>query len=153
MATYLPWYDGVVVNDQATLMQIERYFSTWWRATTYSQWGENIPEQAVAWGMDRQRGAGWLYFLASTISRLDPTWPFPSGLCERWGLPSGTAYSHKQLNGSNRKSDCRLDQPLLQNVWHEVEYIPDVCRATHGAHIDFHRAWRTVYLLFTMVRI
>jgi hypothetical protein len=33
-------------------------------------------------------------------------------------------------------SDCKHDQLLLQNVWHDVEYRLDVCRATNGAHIE-----------------
>jgi hypothetical protein len=27
---------------------------------------------------------------------------------------------------------AKIDQPLLQNVCHEVEYLLDVCRATNG---------------------
>jgi hypothetical protein len=30
----------------------------------------------------------------------------------------------------------KTDQPLLQNVWHEVGYRLDVCRATNGAHTE-----------------
>jgi hypothetical protein len=29
---------------------------------------------------------------------------------------------------------AKTDQPLLQNIWHEVKYCLDVCRATNGAH-------------------
>jgi hypothetical protein len=29
-----------------------------------------------------------------------------------------------------------IDQPLLQNVWHEVEYRLDLSRATNGAHTE-----------------
>jgi hypothetical protein len=47
------------------------------------------------------------------------------------------------------------DQPLLQNMWHEVEYCLDVCRATEGAHIEL--VWgmvkKLLELLFTMVCI
>jgi hypothetical protein len=31
---------------------------------------------------------------------------------------------------------AKTDQPLSQNVWHEVEYHLDVCRATNGAHTE-----------------
>jgi len=31
---------------------------------------------------------------------------------------------------------AKTDQPLLQNVWHEIEYLIHVCRATNGAHIE-----------------
>ncbi|KAG8230858.1 hypothetical protein J437_LFUL010779 [Ladona fulva] len=29
-----------------------------------------------------------------------------------------------------------IDRRMLQNVWDEVEYRVDVCRVTHGAHIE-----------------
>jgi hypothetical protein len=35
-----------------------------------------------------------------------------------------------------RTAIAKTDQPLLQNVWHKVEYHLDVCRATNGAHIE-----------------
>jgi hypothetical protein len=35
-----------------------------------------------------------------------------------------------------RTAIAEIDQPLLQNVWHEVEYRLDVCRATNGAQIE-----------------
>jgi hypothetical protein len=31
---------------------------------------------------------------------------------------------------------AKTDQPLLPNVWHEVKYRLDVCRATNGAHTE-----------------
>jgi hypothetical protein len=34
-----------------------------------------------------------------------------------------------------RKATAKTDQPLLQNVWHEVECLLDVCVATNEAHI------------------
>jgi hypothetical protein len=38
------------------------------------------------------------------------------------------------LNDLIRKATEKTDHLLLQNVWHEVEYCLDVCRATNGAH-------------------
>jgi len=35
-----------------------------------------------------------------------------------------------------RTATAKTDQPLLQNVWHEVEYRFDVCRATNAGHIE-----------------
>jgi hypothetical protein len=35
-----------------------------------------------------------------------------------------------------RIATAKTDQPLLQNIWHEVGYRLDVCRATNGAHIE-----------------
>jgi hypothetical protein len=29
-----------------------------------------------------------------------------------------------------------IDAPMLMCVWQEVEYRIDVCRVTHGAHIE-----------------
>jgi hypothetical protein len=31
---------------------------------------------------------------------------------------------------------AKIDQPLLQNVWHKLEYCLDVCRGTNRAHIE-----------------
>jgi hypothetical protein len=35
-----------------------------------------------------------------------------------------------------RTAIAKIYQPLLQNVWHEVECRLDVCRATNGAHTE-----------------
>jgi hypothetical protein len=35
-----------------------------------------------------------------------------------------------------RTATAKLEQPLVPNIWDEVEYILDVCRATIGAHIE-----------------
>lgn len=43
----------------------------------------------------------------------------------------------EQLEGLNRNSSCRNLQPLLQNVWGEVEYRIDVCRATSERCFEF----------------
>jgi hypothetical protein len=49
---------------------------------------------------------------------------------------------------------AKTDQPLLQNVWHEVEYHLDVCRATNGAHTELAKGMKKLFeLLFTMVCI
>jgi hypothetical protein len=32
-----------------------------------------------------------------------------------------------------RTATAKGDVPVMQNVWHEVEYRLDVCRATYGA--------------------
>jgi hypothetical protein len=38
------------------------------------------------------------------------------------------------LKDRTRTAIARIDQPLLQNVWQEVEYRPDVCKATNTAN-------------------
>jgi hypothetical protein len=40
------------------------------------------------------------------------------------------------LKDQIRTAVAKIDQPLLQNVWHEVEYHLDVYRGTNGAHIE-----------------
>jgi hypothetical protein len=30
-----------------------------------------------------------------------------------------------------------IDVPMLTRVWQELEYRVDVCRVTHGAHIEY----------------
>jgi hypothetical protein len=39
----------------------------------------------------------------------------------------------KNLKDRIRTAIAKVDEPLMQNVWHEVEYRLDVCRATYGA--------------------
>jgi hypothetical protein len=41
----------------------------------------------------------------------------------------------KNLKNLLQTATAKSNQPLSQNVWHEVEYCLDVCRATNGAHI------------------
>jgi hypothetical protein len=53
---------------------------------------------------------------------------FHVGLCERCGIRSANSYNPDELEGSNTNSVAKIDQPLLQNVQHEVEYCLDVCR-------------------------
>jgi len=48
-----------------------------------------------------------VHFLASVISKSDPTRLFPVGLCERWSLCSTNAYNPEQLEGSNMNSECK----------------------------------------------
>jgi hypothetical protein len=31
---------------------------------------------------------------------------------------------------------AEIDKTLLENIWHELEYHFDVCRATNGAHME-----------------
>jgi hypothetical protein len=40
------------------------------------------------------------------------------------------------LKARIRTAIAKIDKPLLQNVWQEVEYRLDVCRATSGAYIE-----------------
>jgi hypothetical protein len=35
-----------------------------------------------------------------------------------------------------RTAVTEIDEHLLQNVWHEVEYRLDVCRGTNGIHVE-----------------
>jgi hypothetical protein len=52
------------------------------------------------------------------------------------GLRSANAYNLEQLEQSNTNSDCKTDQPLLQNVWQEVKYHLDVCTTKNVIHIE-----------------
>jgi hypothetical protein len=49
---------------------------------------------------------------------------------------SADACDLEQFAGLDRNSSCKKQQPLLQNVWHEVEYRIDVCRATTEACLE-----------------
>jgi hypothetical protein len=40
------------------------------------------------------------------------------------------------LRDQIRTAIAKIDEPLLQNVWHKVAYRLDVCRATNGAYIE-----------------
>jgi hypothetical protein len=40
------------------------------------------------------------------------------------------------LNYQIQTAIAKIDQPLLQNIWHEVKYCLDVCRATNGAQTE-----------------
>jgi hypothetical protein len=59
-----------------------------------------------------------------------------------WGFVKDEVYilpmpiTLNNLKDRIRTSIAKIDQPLLQNVWHKVEYRLDVCRATNGAHIE-----------------
>jgi hypothetical protein len=48
-----------------------------------------------------------------------------------------------KLKDRIRTAIAILDQDLLQNVWHEVEYLLDMCRATNGVHIVLQRIQET----------
>jgi hypothetical protein len=53
-----------------------------------------------------------------------------------------------------RKATANINQPLLQNIWREVQYRPDVCRATNAAHIKLTLSVKkNSELLFTMMCI
>jgi hypothetical protein len=42
---------------------------------------------------------------------------------------------------------CETVTPvMLQNTWQEVEYHPDSCWATKGAHVDIYRKIKTYKL-------
>jgi hypothetical protein len=62
-----------------------------------------------------------------------------------------------KLKDQIRTAIAKSDQPLLQNVWHKVEYCLDVCRATNRAHTELSQETKkkkkTFELLFTMVCI
>jgi hypothetical protein len=75
-------------------------------------------------------------FLASAISTSDRPRLFPVGLCERWGLRSANACNLNNLKDRIWTATAKIDQTLLQNVWHKVECRPDMCRATDRAHIE-----------------
>jgi hypothetical protein len=59
-----------------------------------------------------------------------------------WGFVKDEVYvlpmpmTLNNLKDQIRTAIAKIDQPLLQNVWHEVEYWLDVCRATNGDHIE-----------------
>jgi hypothetical protein len=83
--------------------------------------------------MDQPGGA---LFLASVISRSDLLDFF------LWGFVKDEVYvppvpiTLNNLKDRIRTAIAKIDQPLLQNVWHEVDYRLDVSRATNGAHIE-----------------
>jgi len=54
--------------------------------------------------------------------------------CEVYVPP--VAITLNNLKDRIRTEIAKSDQSLLQNIWHEVEYCLDVCRATNGAHIE-----------------
>jgi hypothetical protein len=59
-----------------------------------------------------------------------------------WGFVKDEVYvplmpiTLNHLKDRTRTAITKIDQPLLQNVLHEVAYRLDVCRATHGARIE-----------------
>jgi hypothetical protein len=87
--------------------------------------------------MAQPRG-GEVHFLASAISRSDPPLDF-----FLWGFVKDGVYfppiliTLNNLKDRIRTATAKLDRPLMQNVWQEVEYCRDVCRAINGAHIEF----------------
>jgi hypothetical protein len=44
-----------------------------------------------------------------------------------------------ELAGKIRNSVATVTLNLLNNVWTEIEYRYDICRATHGALIEGHK--------------
>jgi len=82
------------------------------------------------------QSAGGFHFLASAISRPDP----PSLDFFLWGSVKDEVYipplsvTLNNLKDRIRTAIAKIDQPLLQNVWQEVEYRLDVCRATNRAY-------------------
>jgi hypothetical protein len=103
--------------------------------------------------MATQSADGGVYFLASAISRSDPLEFFLCGFVknEIYVLPMPKTL--KDLTDRIRTATANTDQPLLQNVWHEVEYHPDMCRATNGAHTELSQGMKKKLfeLRFTMV--
>jgi len=61
---------------------------------------------------------------------------FPEGLVKDEFYVPPMPIALNNLKDRIRTATAKLDQPLLQNIWDEVEYILDVCRATIGAHIE-----------------
>jgi hypothetical protein len=43
------------------------------------------------------------------------------------------------LKGAMRAAIKKFEHPLLQNIWHEVEYRLDASRATTGASTGLYR--------------
>jgi hypothetical protein len=78
------------------------------------------------------RGGG-SYFLASAISRSDPPLDF-----FLWGFVKDELYvppvpvTLNNFKDRIRTEIAKIDQPLLENIWHEVEYRLDGRRATNG---------------------
>jgi hypothetical protein len=44
-----------------------------------------------------------------------------------------------------RTAIVKTDQPLLQNVSREVEYLHDVCRATNGANTELSERKKEIF--------
>jgi hypothetical protein len=84
--------------------------------------------------MDRLTG---VHFPASAICRSDA--PRLSFL---WGFVKDDVYvpplpiTLNNLKDRIRNVITKTDQPLLQNVWQQVEYSLDVCRATNGERTE-----------------
>jgi hypothetical protein len=56
------------------------------------------------------------------------------------------------LKDRTRTATAKTDEPLLQNVWHEVEYRHHVCWATNGAHTELAEGMKKLFHLpFTIV--
>jgi len=47
-----------------------------------------------------------------------------------------TFYVSSEVNHCNVRIRGYIDAPMLTCVWQELEYRSDVCRVTHGAHIE-----------------
>jgi hypothetical protein len=58
----------------------------------------------------------------------------------------------KNLKNRIRRNTAKTVQPLLQDVWREVEYRLDVCVAVSGAYIKLAQGVKKLFeFLFTMM--
>jgi hypothetical protein len=86
------------------------------------------------WEMDRQR---WTNCLASWVARFNPIRFF------FWGYVKNIVYQVKindlqHLKFRIKDALATVTPNMPQATWDEVEYRPDICRATKGAHIEIY---------------
>ena len=60
-----------------------------------------------------------------------------------WGYIKNNVYSQKiralnHLKNRINEAMTTITEEMLTNIWREVEYRLDICRATKGAHIEIY---------------
>jgi hypothetical protein len=87
--------------------------------------------------------------LASAIFRSDTPPPprfFLRGFVKDEVYVPPVPVTLNNLKDRTRKATAKSNQPLKQNVWHEVEYRLDVCRARNGAQTwsTLRKVWKNI---------
>jgi hypothetical protein len=84
--------------------------------------------------MDRQ---GQAYHLATSFAwPYSPWFFFFSGFIKDAVYESPLATNLPELAGRLRDAVATVILDLLNNVWTEIEYRYDICRATHGTLVE-----------------
>ena len=76
--------------------------------------------------------------LATQVIRFDPFGFFFWGFVKNVVYQGDRPTTLEELRGRITNAAALVTPQMLQNTWREVEYRLDVCRATHGAHIELH---------------